>query len=92
MHSGKAALRQIRRSPRDTRSSQDAFFMFFVSVMLTQFASLWTGRITHQLIKKRLSAVGPKVFPGRSSGDSSRRFHLAASAPDSKLSLGLVTG
>jgi len=30
---------------------QDGFFMFFLSVILTQFASLWTGRIIRHLIK-----------------------------------------
>ena len=28
---------------------QSGFFLFFVSVMLTQFASLWTGRIASRL-------------------------------------------
>ncbi len=27
----------------------DGFFLFFVSVMLTQFASLWTGRVVSHL-------------------------------------------
>ena len=30
---------------------QSGFFLFFVSVMLTQFASLWTGRIAGRLEK-----------------------------------------
>jgi paraquat-inducible protein A len=28
---------------------QDGFFLFFASVMLTQFASLWTGRVVTRL-------------------------------------------
>ena len=28
---------------------QDGFFLFFVSVMLTQFASLWTGKVVSRL-------------------------------------------
>lgn len=28
---------------------EDGFFLFFVSVMLTQFASLWTGRVVSHL-------------------------------------------
>ena len=30
---------------------QGGFFLFFISVMLTQFASLWTGRIASRLEK-----------------------------------------
>lgn|SRR5882724_545051 len=30
---------------------QSGFFLFFISVMLTQFASLWTGRIASRLEK-----------------------------------------
>jgi len=30
---------------------QDGFFMFFISVMLTQIASFWTGRIIARLLK-----------------------------------------
>jgi hypothetical protein len=28
---------------------EDGFFLFFLSVMLTQFASLWTGRVVSRL-------------------------------------------
>jgi len=28
---------------------QSGFFLFFISVMLTQFASMWTGRIASHL-------------------------------------------
>jgi len=28
---------------------EDGFFLFFISVMLTQFASLWTGRVVSHL-------------------------------------------
>jgi paraquat-inducible protein A len=28
---------------------EDGFFLFFASVMLTQFASLWTGRVVTRL-------------------------------------------
>src|SRR5262249_20716987 len=30
---------------------EDGFFLFFLSVMLTQFASLWTGRVVSGLAK-----------------------------------------
>ena len=30
---------------------EDGFFLFFLSVMLTQFASLWTGRVVSRLAK-----------------------------------------
>lgn len=30
---------------------QDGFFLFFTSVMLTQLASLWTGKIVSRLEK-----------------------------------------
>src|SRR5579862_4378006 len=30
---------------------EDGFFLFFISVMLTQFASLWTGRVVSHLAK-----------------------------------------
>jgi hypothetical protein len=28
---------------------EDGFFLFFISVMLTQFASLWTGKVVSHL-------------------------------------------